>query len=147
MTVEKGTFMTEERFATKRTPSYPKTATKAAAVNATQESWAVLTDLNVALAAAGKDPIPVRAMRLDGVFLINNKDGAAHDFYWQDGGGADGGDAQMKYTTAAGIAVYPVDATVITDATGNIEIKVDVVLQCDVKFVCRAYQEVQTAAE
>lgn len=125
-----------------------ETATKSASVDATYEEWPIITDLNTALTTAVKDTIPTGVrVKLFGVFEIIQGAAAAEYFMYSHGDVADGADTQRQYTTPAAADTYWQEATLFTDESGNIGIKIETVANITVKFHLESYQVVQYSEE
>lgn len=132
-----------------RVPGDIRSASTIPADNATHEDYDLRGALNTALVAGGKGSMGTsQAVMLRGVWQVNNNEAVAHEFRYADGGVADNDPAVLIYKTAAAAALYDVEATMITDASGNVKWEVDDRTKIDgIQFALTGWAYVKTAAE
>ena len=149
MVVERGSFMIQDTFVEKYYEDLVLTAVpKACAFNATQEEWALVTELNTALALLSKDALPTtKRLKLTGVLNVIQGAASADLVNWSSGDLADGDARQRAYTTPAAAATYPQEVVFHTDETGNVNIKVALIANVTFTFVLESVSEVQTLEE
>lgn len=126
-----------------RVPTDIQTAAFTGAVDGAWEDEDIVALLN---ASTVLDVATGQSVRVRGSLEVIAADAVAHTVLYADGDTTAGIDKVTSYTTPAAIGSYFVDADLVTDASGNIKIQVDVVAQCTLRFHLKGYNYVVPVA-